>query len=189
MGARLAEEALERGHQVTVVSGPGVEPWPSAARLIRVEQARQMERALRQQAKSADAILMAAAVADFHSAHPASTKWTRRRALTLRLVPTPDIIARLPRRARQLVVGFAVETDRIVARATRKLRAKRLDLLIAQQANGTRSPFGRTPVRAWLLERSGRVTPLGMRSKTAIARLLLDKVEALWYGQSQRWHT
>jgi phosphopantothenoylcysteine synthetase/decarboxylase len=105
--------------------------------------------------------------------------------LTLRLEATPDIVRRLPRRPGQAVAGFALETDAVLARAARKLREKRLDLLIAQHAGG-RSPFGRRRVRAWLLERGGRVTDLGWAAKPAVARALLDKVEALWYGQPKR---
>jgi len=71
-----------------------------------------------------------------------------------------------------------------VSRAMRKLRRKRLDLLLAQRAGG-RSPFGRRPVQAWLLARGGEAKRLGTISKPAVARLLLDKIETLWYGQQR----
>lgn len=204
MGAQLAAASLARGHRVTVVSGPATEPLPVKARVIRVERAAEMARALNEAARSADVVIMAAAVSDFRpSRRSAASKLSRRGALHLALEATPDIIARLPRRPRQVVVGFALETHGVVARANAKLRAKRLDLVLAQQvrhdsalhperrrgtqrANGTEGPFGRHPVRAWLLSRDGNVEPLGMVSKPKVARVLLDKIEALWYGQRDK---
>jgi phosphopantothenoylcysteine decarboxylase/phosphopantothenate--cysteine ligase len=168
---------------VTVVSGPATEPLPAKARVIRVERAEEMARALEEAARSADVIIMAAAVSDFRPLRVAASKLTRRGRMHLAFEATPDLIARLPRRPRQVVIGFALETHGVVARANAKLRAKRLDLVLAQQANGTQGPFGRHPVRAWLLSRDGGVEPLGTVSKSTVARALLDKIEALWYGQ------
>lgn len=184
MGARLAAEALARGHRVSVIHGPITEPLPSAARTLAVERSDEMMRALRRLARTADVIIMAAAVADFRPSHATTRKLPRRTTLTLQLEATPDLLAQIPRRAGQLVVGFALETHRVLAGALRKLRAKRLDVLLAQKVNGSDSPFGRRSVRAWLLTRDGSVTPLGRVSKRQVARLLLDKIEALWYGQT-----
>ena len=186
LGAQLAAEGLARGHRVTVVSGPSTEPLPSGARVIPVEQAQQMERALRRHGQRADVLIMAAAVSDFRPAHPRSVKLSRRRHLSLRLTVNPDIIARLPRRPKQLVAGFALETQQVLARARRKLREKRLDLLVAQDASRT-APFGRRKIRAWLLVRGGEVTRLSEFSKARVARVLLDKIESLWYGQVAEW--
>ena len=187
MGARVATEALRRGHRVRVISGPSSEPMPSGAQVVPVTEAREMERALRRAAGRADVVIMAAAVSDFRPARRSTTKLRRRARLTLALDATPDIIARLPRREGQLVVGFAVESARVALRAAAKLRAKQLDLLLAQRANGTGAPFGRRPVEAWLVGR-GTMTKLGRISKTGVARVLLDKIEALWYGDAQVRH-
>lgn len=183
MGAQLAARALARGHRVTVVSGPISEPLPLRARVVRVERSDEMARALRRCAKRADVVIMAAAVADFRPVRPAAKKLPRRGRMRLTLEATPEIIGRLPRRARQVVVGFAVESGEVAARARRKLRAKRLDLLLAQQVSPDGGPFGRRPVRAWLLARDGTVSRLGRLSKLGVAGALLDKIEALWYGQ------
>jgi phosphopantothenoylcysteine decarboxylase/phosphopantothenate--cysteine ligase len=196
MGARLAAEALRRGHRVEMVCGPVEETLPAAAAVVRVETADEMERALRQRAARADLIIMAAAVSDFRPARAAARKQARHARMTLRLTAIPDIVARLPRRRHQVVAGFALETGPVVARARRKLLAKRLDLVLAQRANATaaRRPFGRRQVEAWLLSRAamgpsggpgrdGRVVRLGRTSKARVARVLLDKLEALWYGQ------
>jgi phosphopantothenoylcysteine decarboxylase / phosphopantothenate---cysteine ligase len=186
LGARLAAEALARGHRVTVVCGPASEPPPRGARVVPVTDSRQMERAMRREARAADAVIMAAAVADFRPANPSRTKLARRGTLRLRLEATPDIVARLPRRPGQVVAGFALETGRVLARAERKLREKRLDLIVAQDA-AAGSPFGRRPVRAWLLGKDGSKVRLGRAAKPVIARALLDKVEALWYVQSKHF--
>jgi phosphopantothenoylcysteine decarboxylase/phosphopantothenate--cysteine ligase len=190
MGARLAAAALARGHAVTVVSGPVAEPLPAGARVVPVERAADMARALRRLLPRADALIMAAAVADFRSAHAAAGKRPRVRGLTLRLAATPDILAGLPRRPGQVIAGFALEPSPVLPRARRKLAAKRLDLLVAQRVPpvtrrgpGGGAPFGRSRVQAWLLERGGKAAPLGARSKAQIAGVLLDKVEALCYGQ------
>lgn len=185
MGSRLAAECLRRGHQVTVVSGPGREALPSRARVILVERTEEMERAVRTQAPRTDVVVMAAAVSDFRVARLATAKLPRSTRLTLRLEATPDLIGRLPRRRSQLIVGFALESRDVVARARRKLREKRLDLLLAQRADHRAMPFGRRHVQAWLLGSDGEARALGRLSKSDVARVLLDKIEALWYGQHQ----
>ena len=188
LGARLAALALARGHRVTVVCGPVSEPPPRRARVVPVTDSRQMERAMRREARAADVVIMAAAVADFRAARPSRTKLPRRGTLRLRLEATPDIVARLPRRPGQVIAGFALETGQVLARARRKLRQKRLDVIVAQDA-AAGSPFGRRPVNAWLLAKDGAVQGLGRAGKPAIARALLDKVEALWYGQASHFRT
>ena len=185
LGAQLATEALGRGHRVTVVLGPAAEPMPRGARVIPVTTAREMAQALRRAAGRADAIIMAAAVCDFRPSRVSAVKLKRRPTLTLALEATPDLIGRLPRRASQVVVGFALESGRVVARATQKLRTKRLDMVLAQEVGYRRSPFGSTRVRAWVLARGGDVTPLGWVRKRTVARVLLDKIERLWYGQQE----
>lgn len=193
LGARLAAEALRRGHRVTVVSGPAHEPLPQGAREILVETSRQMERALRRHLGGADTLIMAAAVSDFRPARVTPLKWPRRNRRRLLLEAAPDILARLPRRRGQVIAGFVLESSRVVRRARRKLLAKRLDCVLAQgvragrrgdRVGGARAPFGRQPVRAWLLARDGSAKALGTISKAAVARALLDKIESLWYGQA-----
>ena len=189
MGAQLAAEALRRGHRVTVISGPVTEPLPAGARVVRIERVRELERELRRQARRADAVIMAAAVADYEPVRAAAKKLRRQGTLTMALRATPDVIGRLPRRRGQVVAGFALETAPVVLRAARKLREKRLDVLIAQQAGSplrarrASGPFGRSAVRAWLLERGRTAVALGQISKPRIARALLDKLESLWYRQ------
>ena len=191
MGHCLAMEATRRGHRVTVVSGPTAFLPPRGVKIVRVESAEQMRRALRPRLSRADVLIMAAAVCDFQAATPARGKLPRRGTRRLQLRATPDIVASLPRRPGQLIVGFALETAQAFSRAARKLEEKRLDLIVGQTisvsgGNGSGSPFGERPVHAFFLRASGDVTRLGRLSKPALARALLDEIEQLWYGQAGR---
>ena len=191
MGRELAAAALQRGHRVTMVCGPGVVAMPPRATVVPVTEAREMGAALRRLAPHHDAILMAAAVADFRPAHRAASKLTRGRARMLRLVPVPDLIGTLPRHAGQVRIGFALETGPVVPRAGRKMTEKHLDAVLAQRI-GRSGPFGAVPVEAWLLEagaagRRIRVRRMGRVTKSRIAGALLDKVEQLWYGRQGRF--
>jgi phosphopantothenoylcysteine decarboxylase/phosphopantothenate--cysteine ligase len=188
MGACLAQEALRRGHRVTLVSGPTALRPLRRTTTIHVERATQMQQALRRELPRADVLIMAAAVSDFRPTTTTSKKLARRGRLSLTLEATPDIVASLPRRRRQHGVGFAVEASRIRARAARKLREKRLDLIVGQHLNGTGAPFGRQQVEAQILHASGEARELGHVSKPVLARALLDEIEQLWYGQ-KRYHS
>lgn len=181
MGACLAREALRRGHRVTMVSGPTELLPPRGARVIRVERTREMQQALRREMPRTDVLIMAAAVSDFEPARASRQKLPRRGTLRLALRATPDVVGSLPRRRGQLVVGFALESAEGVARAKQKLKAKRLDLVVGQQMNGT-SPFGPNQVKAFFVNAAGMVTRLGKVSKPRLARVLLDEIEQLWYG-------
>lgn len=176
MGSCLAREAKRRGHHVTLVTGPAEIPPPRGARFVRVERAGQMRAALQRHMRAADVLIMAAAVCDYRPVQVRPHKLPRRGRLVLSLKATPDIVSSLPRRRGQLVVGFALEGARVVAKAKAKLRQKRLDLLVAQHLNGT-SPFGEQAVRAWLLDAQGTVRRLGRISKPRLARQLFDAIE------------
>lgn len=186
MGSCVAREAVRRGHRVAVVSGPAACPPPRKVAVTWVETAEQMRAGLRRHLPGADVLVMAAAVCDFRAAARRRGKLPRRGAMTLRLRATPDIVASLPRRRGQLVVGFALETGRAFSRASRKLKEKRLDLIVGQQLEGSGDPFGRHAVHAFLLRASGQVRRLGRLAKPALARALLDEIEQLWYGQPGR---
>lgn len=201
MGSCLASEAISRGHRVTVVHGPSIEALPKQCRRIAVEKTEEMAKALHQQVRFADVLIMAAAVSDFRSVLKRGRKIPRRSRVSFEFKVTQDIVAGLPRKPRQIFAGFALETTDVLANARRKLISKQLDLILAQRAPekkasgiSVRHPFGRKQVRAWLVEANGKhsgqvrkpylsVTDLGWLTKQKVARLLLDKIEALWYGQ------
>jgi phosphopantothenoylcysteine decarboxylase/phosphopantothenate--cysteine ligase len=145
MGFSIAERAALRGAKVTLISGPCAMATPRGVTHQRVRTALEMQAALREATgpdlSGADAVIMAAAVADYRVAEPSLEKLTREGAtLTLELVPNPDIIAELgeARTSRApVLIGFALETKRgqeLIALARRKLARKKVDLMVANRA-------------------------------------------------------
>lgn len=137
MGWALAAEAKRQGARVTVVTGPvNLEPL-RGVETVRVTTALDMHRETLRRSQAADLVIAAAAVSDWRFVKPARHKIKRKPgAVTLKLVPNPDIIKDAARRRRpgQVFVGFALETRDIVASGRRKLNAKRLDLIVANSA-------------------------------------------------------
>jgi phosphopantothenoylcysteine decarboxylase/phosphopantothenate--cysteine ligase len=181
MGFALAEAARDRGADVTVVAGPvSIEP-PHGVALVPVVTAAQMQRALQGAAEHADVVLMAAAVADYRPRQVATRKLKRTPApLALALTPNPDILAGLgaARRAGQVIVGFALETERGVANARAKLAAKGADLIVL---NSPADGIGGATNRVTLVEaRTARALPKA--DKREVAEAILDRVLALRAG-------
>lgn len=178
MGFALAAAARDRGAEVTVVAGPvSVEP-PHGVKVVPVTTAAQMLEAMRAEAARADAVLMAAAVADYRPAKASSRKLKRGAApLTIELAPNPDILATLgaARRPGQVLVGFALETHDGVANARAKLRAKGVDLVVL---NSPADGIGGDTNRATLVD-AKTAKALPRTSKRELAEAVLDRVEAL----------
>jgi len=178
MGFALAEAARDRGATVTLVAGiASLEP-PDRVELKRVATAAEMERAMLEAAPDADVVLMAAAVSDYRPARAAREKIKRTgEPLTLSLEPNPDILAQLGRARRpgQVLVGFALETRRDVARARAKLGAKGLDLVVLNTAG---EGIGGDTNRVTLVEaRTEKELPL--LSKREVAEHILERVAEL----------
>ncbi len=175
MGFALAEAARDRGAAVELVAGAAsVEP-PEGVTLTRVTTATEMERAMLAASPRADVVLMAAAVADYRSPQPAREKLRRGSAsLTLTLEPNSDILARIgaARRKGQVLVGFALETSRGVARARAKLESKGLDLVAL---NSPADGIGGDTNRVTLVE-ARREAKLPLLSKREVAERILDRV-------------
>lgn len=176
MGYALAAAALRAGARVVLVSGPTALRPPAGARFFRVETADEMRRATLCEAKRADLIIMAAAVADYRPAARARHKIKKRGdAEILRLMPTPDILAELGRRKRpkQILVGFAAETHDLLRHARQKLLGKNLDFVVANRVglagSGFESPFN----RAVLLSRVGGTRTFPLLRKEVLARRLM----------------
>ncbi|GHV28105.1 phosphopantothenoylcysteine decarboxylase [Synergistales bacterium] len=139
MGYALAEEALRRGASVSLVSGPSEERVPSGAKLIGVRSALEMLDACLAELNGADAIIKAAAVGDYRAKEIASRKIKREFAdsLTIELVRNPDIAREISLRKSnaQILAGFAAETDDVEANAVRKITAKGLDMIVANDVS------------------------------------------------------
>jgi phosphopantothenoylcysteine decarboxylase/phosphopantothenate--cysteine ligase len=191
MGFAVAAHAAARGADVTLVSGPVNLLTPPGVRRIDVRGAMDMRAALwtalRQDLSGADALIMAAAVADHRPAQVASSKIKKGDAsATIELVKNPDLLgevgaareAKGAARRRPVLVGFAVETaggEALVAYARRKLQEKRVDFVVANEADDS---FGREDNRVVLVGGEG-VETLPKASKSAIADVILDRVRAL----------
>lgn len=176
MGYALAQAAIERGAAVRLIAGPTHLTPPVGAEVVRVETAHQMLDAVRAATAEADALIMAAAVADFRPAEPSRRKLKKEsgeEARSLRLLRNPDILASVERPG-LLKIGFAAETERLVANATEKLEAKRLDLIVANDAAAT---IGSPTSEAVLIERGESPTPLPVMTKVALAELILDRLQ------------
>src|SRR5581483_347883 len=144
MGYALARVARRRGADVTLVTGPTALPPPPGVRAVPVETAREMARAVEAAFADATVLVMCAAVADYRPRRPLDRKLKKRAAeLTVELERNPDILAGLARRkGRRIVVGFAAETHDVAAEARRKLAAKRLDLIVANDVTAPGAAFG-----------------------------------------------
>ena len=160
MGYALAAAARKFSKDVMLISGPTDLPEPRGVKFVGVETAAQMARETLHRARKADIIILAAAVADYRPAKVSAQKMKKSsRSLTLRLVATRDIAATLGHRKRrgQVLVGFAAETNNLLANARKKLRAKNLDLIVANRIGRAGSGFGSDTNEIVLMESDGRV--------------------------------
>ena len=183
MGLAIAAEAVSRGARVVLVLGPvGLEP-PQGAEVVRVRSAAEMRTAVTEHAPDADAVIMAAAVADYTLSGGSRREKLAKapESLTLTLTRTTDILAELGQwrgdRPRPVLVGFAAETQKVVARARKKLEAKRVDLIVANDVSRADAGFDVDTNAATLVEATGN-TDLPLQPKWELARVILDRIEA-----------
>jgi phosphopantothenoylcysteine decarboxylase/phosphopantothenate--cysteine ligase len=179
MGYALAAAAARRGAQVTVVSGPVALPPPPGCDLVQVETTAEMREAVRARAAESDVVIGAAAVADYTPAAPAETKMKRARgAVTVELQPTEDIIAECGRAKRpgQVVVGFAAETQDLLAGARAKLAKKHLDLVVANDVSRPGVGFDSDRNAGYLLFADGSRQEVPEMDKARFAERVLDAV-------------
>jgi len=183
MGYALAGEALRRGAQVILISGPTSLYPPLGAELRPVETAADMSREVKRNLSRADVLIMAAAVSDFRPADRSEQKIKKREAPPdLKLVPTEDILASLDRagsRSKRVIVGFAAETRDVTANASRKLREKKLDLIVANDVSREGIGFDSDFNQVVIIDRKGAVVESPKASKREISRLVIDRVEVL----------
>jgi phosphopantothenoylcysteine decarboxylase/phosphopantothenate--cysteine ligase len=179
MGYALALAARDCGAKVTLVSAPTALPAPVGVQLVAVQTAQEMLQAVLAALPESDALMMAAAVADYRPAAAAAHKLKKGKAgLELELVRTPDILAEVATRRAELgrprvVVGFAAETQDLLANAQAKLKAKRLDLMVA---NDARQAMGADVNQVTLLDASGSIEELPLLPKDEVAERVMDRV-------------
>jgi phosphopantothenoylcysteine decarboxylase/phosphopantothenate--cysteine ligase len=180
MGYALAEAALRRGAQVTLVSGPTALMPPPVETFVQVESSSQMRDALLAHFGGASITIMTAAVADFSPAQVAGEKIKREAGMKLELRPTADILAELgsKRAPGQLLIGFAAETQNLVANARGKLERKQLDAIVLNDVSLPGLGFGSERNAGEVLTSDGSRTIPEM-SKREMAECILDEVVKL----------
>jgi phosphopantothenoylcysteine decarboxylase/phosphopantothenate--cysteine ligase len=186
MGVAIAAAAWRRGAEVTLVAGPLAAPAPVGVRVVEVETAEEMRDEIAREIGNADVLVMAAAPADFRPARAADAKIRKQDApASMALAATPDILRETvnARKPGMIVVGFALETDDVLASARAKLESKDLDMIVVNDAREAGAGFEVETNRVTLLRRHGEPEALPLMPKTEVADALLDRVEALLGGR------
>lgn len=185
MGYALAEAALRRGANVILISGPVALKAPGAAEVIGVETAEQMRDAVMANLKRATIAIKTAAVADYKPKQVAATKIKRKGAMTLDLEATVDILAEIAKARQghvvqsQIVVGFAAETDNVLANAKDKLERKQLDAIVVNDVSKPAIGFDSDRNAVTILTRDGGVVEVPETTKWEVAHRVLDVVVGL----------
>jgi phosphopantothenoylcysteine decarboxylase/phosphopantothenate--cysteine ligase len=180
MGIAIAEAARDRGARVTLVTGPIELGTPAGIDRVSVRTVAEMLAALQTATADSDAVIMAAAPADFRPANPSDQKLKKtagEESLTIELAKNPDIIATLPRGG--VRVGFAAETHNLAEYAKQKLISKRLDFIVANDVTSAGSGFGTETNEVTIFHSDGRTEDFPLQSKYAVAHAILDRVAEL----------
>jgi len=177
MGYAAAEAARDRGAEVTLITAATFLSEPVEIKVIQIESATQMKEAVAKATTQADALIMAAAVADYQPKSMAKGKIKKDAAgtgLTLEMVRTPDILAEV--KGSFIRVGFAAESEDVIDNAKRKLKEKQLDLIAANDITAADSGFGVDTNRVTLISQDGKTEDLPLLTKREVADKILDKV-------------
>lgn len=185
MGFAIASEAIARGARVVLITGPTSLEAPAGAEVEHVRTAEEMYAAVTANVDDADAVVMAAAVADYTPSRGSAEQKISKGdgELTLVLRRTPDILSEISGRrgsgARPVLVGFAAETGDVVARARAKLTAKNLDLIVANDVSRSDAGFGVETNAATIISRDADETDqaVALGPKRALAQVILSRIE------------
>ncbi len=178
MGYALAEAARDRGAKVILVTAPTSLPDPAVVEVVKVKTAQQMCDAVLQKVKGADALIMAAAVADYRPASEAGQKIKKSLGdLTINLSKTTDILEAA--QGDFVKVGFSAETQDLVSNAKAKVSGKGLDLIVANDVTEPESGFGVDTNRVTLIDRNLQVEELPLLTKYEVGQRVLDRVREL----------
>lgn len=178
-GFALAQAALDLGAEVILVTGPNSLPTPTGAQRVEVRTAQEMLSAVEAHSADADALIMAAAVADFRPAQTAEHKIKKAsEAPQLALTRTPDVLQTIGQRKQQtgfprVLVGFAAESQGLLANAEKKLAAKHLDLIAANDIGAADAGFGVDTNQIVLLHADGKIEELPLMSKAEAAETIV----------------
>lgn len=178
MGYALAEGAARRGARVLLISGPTDLYCPPGVERIIVVTAAEMSKAVKKSMKSADVLVMAAAVADYAPAEIARSKMKKSGGVPdIEFVPTEDILMSVTvNKGKRIIVGFAAETDNVIKNARDKLKDKGLDLIVANKVDSPESGFGTETDLAAVIGSGKEKVELRMMSKVELSNLVLDRI-------------
>lgn len=176
MGRYLVSAAKERGHHVEWVECPQ-----------RAESARDLDRLLPGLLKAADALIMAAAVADVRPAAYSSAKIKKDRLRSIRLVKNPDVLANLARKktSRQVFIGFGLESKDLLANGAEKIRRKGLELIVLQKVTDGSTPFGEKAIDAVLMDAKGNTKAFASVSKKRLAGIIVRRAEEVFDSKNR----
>jgi phosphopantothenoylcysteine decarboxylase / phosphopantothenate---cysteine ligase len=178
MGYAVAEAARDRGAEVTLITAPTAIAKPVGIGLVSIETAKQMQVEVEKAVKTADVLIMAAAVADYQAAKIARNKIKKENgSLSIELVNTPDILSEV--NGGFLKIGFAAESQDLLANARKKVAKKDLDLIVANDITEKDSGFGTDTNRVLLIGKDGMPESLPLLSKREVADRILDRVVRL----------
>ena len=179
MGYALAEAARDRGADVVLVTAPTSLPEPALMKVVQVRTAEQMGEAIQSHLKKADALIMAAAVADYRPTEAADQKIKKADDnLSISLAKTTDILKSA--KGDFVRVGFAAETQNLVENAKAKVGSKQLDLIVANDITAEGSGFGSDTNKVTLIDRDLAVEELPLLSKYDVSNRILDRVKRLF---------
>jgi phosphopantothenoylcysteine decarboxylase / phosphopantothenate---cysteine ligase len=185
-GYALAQAALDAGADVILVSTVHNLPAPIGVRLVMIDSAQEMLNAVLEHTQEADALIMSAAVADFRPETVADQKIKKKddtEGLTLSLVRNPDILQEVKAQRQKngfprMVVGFAAESENLLANAQSKLERKGLDLMVANDISASDAGFAVDTNRVVLMDKSGHQEKLPLMSKTEVSELIVTRIAA-----------
>jgi phosphopantothenoylcysteine decarboxylase/phosphopantothenate--cysteine ligase len=190
MGYALAAEAARRGAKVILVSAPSSLPAPAGCELVSITTAAEMRDAAMARLHEATVVIMAAAVSDYRVAEVATQKIKRDGARTLKLEPTDDILKEIAQRRTPgtLVVGFAAETENLLANGRAKLERKGVDALVVNDVSGTETGFD-TDRNAGTYLTAKTSVDLPESSKAKMAARILDQIAVQAAKKTEQLHT
>ena len=182
-GYAVAQAALDAGADLRLITAPTALTPPVGARLVKVNSAQEMLEAVL--AESADALIMAAAAADFTPKTTAKDKMKKRDGIPqVELTATPDILGTVAsqsveKKRFQVVVGFAAESQNLLANAAEKLRSKKMDMIVANDISSTDAGFAVDTNRVTFLFANGTQEILPLMSKTEVAEKIVEHISRL----------
>src|SRR5256886_4753764 len=189
MGYALAEAALRRGARVLLISGPTSLTVPNGAEVTRIESAEEMRQAVLNRLPQATVVIKTAAVSDYRPKFAATQKIKRKRAMSLELEPTADILSELARqKTSQILVGFAAETENVLENARQKLASKSLDAIVVNDVSREGTGFD-SDRNAVTIITHHEVVEVPETSKWDVAQRVLDQVVRLIQNRRSEEHT